>query len=887
MKFSSLSAILRKFSFTMLLLALPGAACGFATVMQPDFKASIADLKQVTADSWRISGGNIIVKGNVHVPFGSLDIYADEAVLNIENRDLEATGNITVFSRSSRTAQVTPAELSELQMQSGLRITVDGIKTTLQGKQTISISAASAGDNIRARKISGNLISGYLCVEDASIRFKNFVARAALVMRKPGGELTLKDAEISTCEYLEHQNSHYSIKCGKAVLTPHRIDETGLKNFDPDRGEYTVWAYNCTWRFYGVPVLWIPVLYKPKDESPGLFKSQYGDSSDYGFIARFSKKFDMTDYPYSNAKLLLDFYSLRGWGYGADVNVHTENSKTTLYAYSIYDKRPYNSTDVRGRRINIPHQRYDVSINNVTHITPTLDFRGSFNLSSDYYMRRDYSNFSFSNDPEPPSFIALEKQFERFSAALLLRGRTNEFYTTVEKLPEFRIDIPRQQIFKTNLYYQGENSIAYMQMKWREWDESLPAYRRKAGYDDPFNYESLRVDSLHFIYYPLSCDFITFVPRAGVRFTDYTRSSKRAVDSDMLGNLFAADSMNAYGPGVKRENNYDANGGNRFRVVAEFGFETSSKIYSSWQNIRNSFLQLDGLRHVIEPYTNYTFIPKPTVNRNYIYAFDDIDRIDEQNFIRLGLFNRIQTRSGNSIREYFSMENYWDFFLQKQDGYNHIGDFCTKLTLRPFKGLSTTAFFSIDAGGNSTELADVNTYRHGRDAGKPGLNLSRLNRFYWSVSYEPVESYKFTFRYDYQGNYRSPSTYSMGSTLSYIEGGSAFDKYYLGRSQTLTFGVSMPLTPDRKTYGTYSISYDFELGYVTSQRVSIVRRLHCWDVAFEFQRTCGYDDGDKEYENSFMVTAYLTGLTGPLQQAQGSFTSHARQAWASSGGSSF
>lgn len=842
----------------------------------------LSDLKEIKADKWLISGGNIIVKGNVHVPFGALDIYADEAVVNIENRDLEATGNLMVYSRNSASGSVTPSELVKLQRMAGVLVTVNGISTSILGEQRIKVSVSSANDNIRARKLSGNLVSGYLEINDVSIRFRNFVARAGRALRKPSGELEIRDAEISTCEYLEGENSHYSIWCGKAVLTPHDVDAVGLKNFDPDRGEYTVWGYNCTWRFYGVPVFWMPVLYKPKDESPGLFKFQVGRNGDYGVFARFSKKFDMTDYPYSNAKLLLDYYQFRGFGYGADVNVQTENSKTAIFGYGIYDQRPYYSSDVEGRRLEIPHMRYDFSITNVTHITPSLDFRGTLNMSSDYYMRRDYENYSFNNNPEPGSFMALEKQFDRFSAALYLSGQVNRFYTTVEKVPEFRIDIPRQQIFGTNFYYQGETSIAYMQMKWRKWDTELPDWVKSLGFDDPKNYETARFDSLHFIYFPINLDWINIIPRAGVRFTDYSRSSRERISSDDLSAMFFADSINGSRSGVRK--NYDSDGGNRFRVVGEFGFEAKTKLYSSWQNVRNSFLQLDGLRHVIEPYTNYTFIPKPTVDRDYIYAFDDIDRIDRENFVRFGLYNRLQTRSGNSIREYFSMENYWDFHLQKSDGFNHIGDFCTKLTLMPFRGFSTSMFFSIDAGGNSTDMADTETTRRGRTVGRPGLNINRLNRLSWEMKYSPAEGYDFSLRYEYQNNYRTQSVYSMGSSLSVIEGGSAFDKYYIGRTQTLTFGMAIPLTPDRKTKGRYSVSYDFEAGYVTSQRFGIVRTLHCWEVALEYQISNGYDsDGDKSSDHSFMITAYLTGLTGPLQQAQSSFIGNSRRAMSGDG----
>ena len=64
----------------------------------------------------------------------------------------------------------------------------------------------------------------------------------------------------------------------------------------------------------------------------------------------------------------------------------------------------------------------------------------------------------------------------------------------------------------------------------------------------------------------------------------------------------------------------------------------------------------------MRPFINYTYIPKPTEDRDHLYYFDDIDRIDEQNFMRFGVENRLQTRSGNGVRNILAMENYGPLF---------------------------------------------------------------------------------------------------------------------------------------------------------------------------------------------------------------------------------
>ena len=88
------------------------------------------------------------------------------------------------------------------------------------------------------------------------------------------------------------------------------------------------------------------------------------------------------------------------------------------------------------------------------------------------------------------------------------------------------------------------------------------------------------------------------------------------MDTDDLMTMFrAADLQNITNIAL---NNFDEKGGSRSRFIGELGIEASTKIYNTWENVRSSWLQLDGLRHVMRPYVNYTFIPKPTVNREHL-----------------------------------------------------------------------------------------------------------------------------------------------------------------------------------------------------------------------------------------------------------------------------
>ncbi len=836
------------------------------------------DLQHIRADKWRMSGETLFVSGNVYMPYGDSIIRADRAMIDTESNDIEAFGNIQLFSVKRTPQTLSIDELERLLQQPGIAVEYLGVTVDPLGNRKLKINVVTRGSMIKATRMSGNMISGAMSFKDAELRVNTFTCKAERCVRQPGGELKLERAQFSSCEYLREDQEHFSFMLNTADLYPHESIGYGFKNSEKDYTEYSLWGYNGTLRIYGVPVLWLPMLYTPKDESPRLFQMQFGRSGDWGVYGLFTKKFDLFEYPRTSMALDLDWYSLRGIGYGTHGRVVTENSFTELSAYSIYDHRPYESSSDKpwregsDARLNIPHDRFDFRITNMTHITPRLDFRGQVEWMSDAYMLDDFFSNRANALGEPASYAALEYQHERYSASLYTRFQANDFFTTVQKLPEARLDMPRQEILfsGSNLYYQGSHTAAYMRMSWAEFDRELKNPLSKLR-----DYETGRFDSVNFLYYPLRTPYFNIVPRAGLRLTGYTNTSSVPLsEQDIFALQVAADFDDDYGVAVR---NYRDDGDSKMRLVAEFGVEANTKIYRSWQNVRSAFLGLDGLRHVCEPYINYTYITDPTVDREDLLFFDDIDRIRELNFIRLGLRNRLQTRRGDfrgsRIHQWFSMENYWDIYFNEDDYFNHVGDFCTKLNFNPTDELSFTGIISIDAGQNQDH--DLDTTRGDRTISRRGIKGTFFNRLYLSMQYKPIRDVAISLFYDYRDGYIGRAAYSMGSSLTEIDSGSAFDRYYVTeRSQTFNFGIRAPITPDRKTIGVYSIAYDFEEGAFTKQTIGISRVLHCVKVSgllmLERDRD---DDNNVEYDFSFAVYATLVGLEGPMDSVRRSAVS--------------
>ncbi len=821
-------------------------------------------LKSVHADGWSVVGKNIIAKGHVHISFGEFEFLADQAILNIESRDLEAVGDIRVTRNVTANFQVPLKDLEKYQNLPDGKVEITGVSNDIWGKKTISIKRTFIDGTINAERVSGNLDSGYFRFDKAVLRFKNLVCRAESGERRSNGVIEIKNAEISACSYLKDGNPHYSIGAQRAEVKPHEPTLYGLKNIEKNPGDYSVWVYNGLAKIYGIPVLWVPLLYKPKDENPGIAGVQFGKQTDWGYYISFYKRFNFLDYPHFSVKVRGDWYEKRGFGYGAMAEFGTEQSSTQFSVYSIYDTGRYRTDDYENYRLDIPHQRYNFNLNNITHITPRLDFRGNFDYSSDYYFRRDFLGGLYNADPRPSTYAALENQFDYFSAAVYLRLQVMKSYSTVEKLPEVRIDMPRMEIFDTNIYHQGDMSADYLRMRWIEFDKpsKLPDSELK-------NYDAFRYDTTHFLYYPIRLDWLTVVPRAGFKFSAYSNSSKSKVTTNDLMRLFMASDPQSMGVAFLK--NYDDKGGSVVRFLGELGVEASTKIHNTWQNARSSFLGLDGLRHVMRPYLNYTMIANPSESPDYLYYFDDTDRIDDQNFLRFGLENRLQTRSGNTITDYFYMENYWDlhFIDDPNDQYNNIGALGTIIRSKPINRFSVSTELLADLGNNN-ELPDVQ--RHGRTVSGVGLGAKWIDRWRLSLNYSVIDDVNLNFSYNYNRGAKSRTAYSMGSTLTQVDSGGYFSTYSNTYSETFSFGVSAPLTPDRRIMGSAQVEYDVIMGKMKNLAFSVLRKFHCVEVmaTLEFEYNDSMDASKRDWETAFSIQARLTGLEAPVNDVQSS-----------------
>jgi LPS-assembly protein len=118
-------------------------------------------------------------------------------------------------------------------------------------------------------------------------------------------------------------------------------------------------------------------------------------------------------------------------------------------------------------------------------------------------------------------------------------------------------------------------------------------------------------------------------------------------------------------------------GGDAFRTVFNAGVEASFKFSREWEDAQSRVLGLDGLRHVVQPFTNFSWVSNDGPDPREILQFDrfepstqlrpidfpqftSIDSIDHWTVWRVGVRNRLQTRRDDLTVSWLDLETYVD-----------------------------------------------------------------------------------------------------------------------------------------------------------------------------------------------------------------------------------
>jgi lipopolysaccharide assembly outer membrane protein LptD (OstA) len=659
----------------------------------------------------------------------------------------------------------------------------------------------------RGPQVAGNIGTKQFAFGTFDVRTGVWYGKGSAGSHLSDGTAQLDHTNITTCNL---PSPHYSVQASRVLYYPD--------------GKFR--AYNTVYRVGSVPIFYWPVLFGDSKAEVGSISIRPGYSSDWGAYLLLGRTWQVSKEVETTARL--DLRSKNGVALGNDTEIRTTYSQTDLGLYGMYDLDTPETTSGYNRRFKAADWRYRANLYHRQELDQRLTLRANVDALSDIDMLEDWYRREYARDPQPRTFADVAYDAQRFSLSLGASPRLNDFYTVVEKLPELRLEMPRQKLVNAwPLLYQSSTTAGGYRMNWRDFDLA----RLPLTLTDPEDYDSLRLDTLHLLYLPISlADRIQVVPRAGVRLTSYTDSSQTAIEPADLEALYQVDDPYRWHTNTAILKNYDDRGGSLTRVAGELGLEASTKFHRLWPDLTNETLRIEGLRHILQPYVNYTFAPDPSEDREHLYFFDEIDRLTAQNFVRVGLDQRLQTRRNQRIYTLARVQSYADFHFDHADhnnqGYDGLGDFGNRIEFTPHDALKTWVTLVTDLDQMDIRRAET------------GLQVGRK------------DGIRFSLAYIYRDSYYPQSTYSMGSTLVDLTGEHGYLVRNFGATQTAVGEVWFPIS--EKWSGRVRLEYDLEETELARQVYELIRDMHCWVGSLAFSE----DNGDYRIMLMLYLKAY-------------------------------
>lgn len=422
----------------------------------------------------------------------------------------------------------------------------------------------------------------------------------------------------------------------------------------------------------GLPVFYFPYYKRKLEPRANRFSFLPGYRSRYGafFLGSYTWFLDEQ----LDGTIHLDYRTKRGVGVGPDINAHLERwGEVAARYYYAADQSP--GDDLAGNPL--PHDRQRVHVSWLASPFTNLTLRSQVSYESDSQVNRDYFEGEYRQNPQPTTFFEATKFWDNFGLDLFVQPRLNSFLDTIERLPEVKLNGWRQQLGASPLYYESESSAGFYRRRYAETNNVA----------EP-DYEAFRGDTYHQILLPWTLfGWLNITPRAGGRLTYYGES---------------------HGPGAMFEE--------RERGVFNTGAEVSFKASRTWAGVTNRLLQLDGLRHIVEPSINYVYVPTPNRRPWELPQFDSelpslrllpiefpdynaIDSVDAQNVMRFGLHNKLQTKRDGQLENLVDWTVFTDWRLRPFEEQTTFSDICSDLTFRPRSWLSLSSEMRYDLDG--------------------------------------------------------------------------------------------------------------------------------------------------------------------------------------------
>src|SRR5438477_6362473 len=483
-----------------------------------------------------------------------------------------------------------------------------------------------------------------------------------------------------------------------------RLHAHKIRVYEDDR----VILLNVTAYVGKVPVFWFPYLYQSLDNAFS-FSISPAYYSTWGRSLLTQVTFPITDN--IQARLRLDYFGRRGPAIGLEPTIEYGKDQTSvarIKTFYINDQNPeINQTNIP--RMGVPDSRYRLSLEDHTDFTDSIYGLANITKLSDQYVMQDFFQGEFRIDPVPDNVVALTKINPVFTLTGIERFQANDFFTTTERQPEVVLNIKRHALFGGPIFYEGETGFANLRLQFPE-DSGIK------------NYGTERFDTFHQLTFPNTYfGWLSIMPRVGYRGTYYGKtwdlgSTTFVPPSDPLIPDFILPPPTLANP-VKFD-------GDTFRSVFDTGAEASFKISRTWENVQSRALGLDGIMHVIQPFTDFSYVKENGPNPTSILGFDrfqpstqlraidfpqftTIDSIADWTVWRVGVRNRLETRRDDTTMTWFELDTFFDVNFVNPYNRTDYSNFFNKIRFTPVPWVSFSINSQVPAF--SKGFTEVNT----------------------------------------------------------------------------------------------------------------------------------------------------------------------------------
>jgi len=522
----------------------------------------------IVADSTEyLSNQKLMVgRGNVVVRDGEDRLSADYISVQTETLDVHAVGNV-VFRRGNQTWQ-----------------------------------GGEFRYNMRTREGDFGSFSAF---------YDPLYISASESKRVSTNELYLKDVVITTCD---GEDPAYSIRSSEASIIDNRVRANDVV-------------------FYAagfIPFFYMPYYSRSLDSHERFFQFVPGYSSRMGPFLLTAYNYYLNEEHTLRGVTHFDIRTKRGIGLGQDF---VWSDKEDVYdgivqTYYLNDDDPKLGPNAENRTDDlIDSERYRLRLAHDQKFSDRDYLISELNYLSDPFVIQDFFGSEYRNQVQPENRVTLTHRGDHFTAAMQLNKRLNDFYENVDRMPEFSLDLPRQQLADSDFYYESRNTASYLERVFEDGSENE-------------DYDAIRIDSGHTVYYPTrKFGFLNLIPRAGYRGTYYSET----YSSSLITNSFIVTDEEGNVTITNQVETLVRDEGAGLRNIFQLGWEGSFKAFQTW----NDLVVLsdgDGLRHVVEPYLDHTYLARPNLEPDELPQFDSIDTLDKRHDIQLGVRNKLQTR---------------------------------------------------------------------------------------------------------------------------------------------------------------------------------------------------------------------------------------------------